>query len=139
MIDPINPFEDIEDIEPEASLPVEAEMPQAIRMIPNTPFPPLFIPASETTAAASRAVRTDDIVQTTAAIRQVSHEIKQQSQQVEWQPIELAQGFFAEEQRLQPQEPEPQQFRKRTVVGRAVVEEARELVPIRRVTIRRRQ
>lgn len=58
MGDAINPFEDVEDSEPEASLPIEAEMPQAILRIPAAPNQPLYIPNLKPAA---------NVVQTVAA------------------------------------------------------------------------
>lgn len=171
MSDPINPFEDIEDAEPEASLPVEAEMPQAILMIPQNVFPPLHIPRSEVVTVASSAVQATPLIRSPVevppieipsvavssvdwlqpiraaqVIRQVSERVIEPDPQMPWQSIELKEGFFGAEQptrthqKLAPGvQSQTRQVQQHTVVRRSVVEDAEQLVPIRRVITRRRQ
>lgn len=114
MADPINPFDDIEDSEPESSLPVEAEMPQATLWIPSNSSQPLMIPREQPANVAAHATRTAN------SIQQTSH------QQSEWQAISLDRGFFQEDAAAHG-------------VRQALVDGAQEFVPVRRVVTRRRQ
>ncbi|MEP3479447.1 MAG: hypothetical protein ABJZ55_09385 [Fuerstiella sp.] len=171
MQEEINPFEDIENSEPDVSLPLEADMSQAILLVPKNVYPPLHIPSpkgvlqaaaiqdstafvrpvSAVSAEVPEAIESVEIdwmqpIEILRPIRQVSAVNSSVNQQMPWEAIELNQAFFPPEQ-LTPTAQNsrsavvgrPRQVQRQTVVRRTVVEEAEELVPIRRVITRRRQ
>lgn len=119
----INPFEDIENSAPNASLPIEANMPQAILLIPKNIYPPLHIPSLKVVSVAAATKRTTPCISHVSAqtaevaqssesveidwmqpidtqqvIRQVSAGSGAVNEQPQWEAIELDQAFFSMEQ-----------------------------------------